>query len=287
MIITMIASQTSGQNDAPLSFPILLNHFYVVLDSATYVAIERDAFLQREFAVSEQRTTVRTDRTYTGLYFYGINTYFEFFDVAKGSGYRVGDSGIAFAVEQPGAINSLENLLGADPPTLVTRQSGKIQVPWFFMLKSLNRPLESGMSTWIMEYHPRFLAEWHPEAKGSETGISRRQILQRYALILRAQSVPTYLQDVTEITLAAEKEVTTRLAEQCKLFGYHSHTDGDTAILDGLDIVLRLVPETSSRHGIQQITLRVSSVPQEQRVFQFGPKSVLRFHDNGTATWVF
>ena len=280
----MIATRNSEDNDTALPFPILLNHFYLVLDSVTYSAVECDRFLRGEFAVSEQRTTVRTDRTYTGLYFYGVNTYFEFFDVAKEPGHRAGDSGIAFGVEQPGAINSLQSRLGADPPILVTRQSGKIQGPWFFMLKTLNHPLESGMSSWIMEYHPRFLAEWHP--KGNESGISRRQILQRYAVILRAQPAPTYFQDVTEITLAAEKEVTTCLVEHCKLFGYRFHNDGETAILEGLDIGLRLVPETSARRGVQQITFRVSSVPH-QTVFHFGPKSVLRFHDNGTATWVF
>ena len=36
---------------------VFLNHFYVVLDSPTYKAVEGDAFLRRHFAVSEKRTT--------------------------------------------------------------------------------------------------------------------------------------------------------------------------------------------------------------------------------------
>ncbi len=283
----MFSSWNSGHNDTPLPFPILLNHFYLVLDSVTYAAFEGDRFLRRQFAVSEQRTTVRTDRTYTGLYFYGANTYFEFFDVAKDPGCRVGDSGIAFGVEQPGAVSSLENRMDVDPPTLVTRQLGDTQVPWFFMLKPIDLPVDSGISTWIMEYHPLFLSQWHPEAEGSNVGIGRKQILQRYAATLNGPPAQPYLQDVVQITLATGKVVTSRLVKECKQFGYRSRTDGDTAILEGPEITLRLAPETGSLRGIQQIILRVGGAPQRQTEFQFGSTSGLEFHGNGTATWSF
>ena len=55
---------------------VFLNHFYVVLDSPTYKAIERNGFLRKRFAVNEKRTTTNAEMSYTGLYFYGINTYF-------------------------------------------------------------------------------------------------------------------------------------------------------------------------------------------------------------------
>jgi hypothetical protein len=61
---------------APQPDPLLqvfLNHFYVVLDSPTYKAVEGDAFLRLHFAVNEKRTTTNADVTYTGLYFYGCN----------------------------------------------------------------------------------------------------------------------------------------------------------------------------------------------------------------------
>lgn len=174
----ILALSFAGQNAAPLPFRVLLNHFYLVLDSAAYAAMEGDPFLRRELAVSEQRTTVRADRTYTGLYFYGTNTYFEFFDVAKETAHRVGDSGIAFGVEQPGGLEILQKRMALDPPEIITRQSGNTQVPWFFSLKPQDFPAESGMSSWIMEYHSRFLSEWHPEAAGSKAGIRRKEILR-------------------------------------------------------------------------------------------------------------
>ena len=101
--------------NAPLldSLPqVFLNHFYVVLDSSTYKAIEEDTFLRRHFAVNEKRTTTNAEMSYTGLYFYGINTYFEFFDIGNSPKDQVGDSAIAFGVDRPGAIKVLQEKLG-------------------------------------------------------------------------------------------------------------------------------------------------------------------------------
>lgn len=50
--------------------------------------------------------------TYTGLSFFGLNTYFEFFDVGNSPRDRVGDSGIAFGMDQPGTIKVLQGKLG-------------------------------------------------------------------------------------------------------------------------------------------------------------------------------
>src|SRR5215472_633715 len=38
------------------------------------------------------RTTTNAEMTYTGLYFYGVNTYFEFFDIASSPSHLIGDS---------------------------------------------------------------------------------------------------------------------------------------------------------------------------------------------------
>src|SRR5215211_6887011 len=100
--IFLLGSTSARQNNMKLSFPVYLNHFFITVDSATYKVIESNNFLRGQFAASEQRTTVRTDKTYTGLYFYGTNTYFEFFDDST-SGYKLGDSGLAFGVDKPGS----------------------------------------------------------------------------------------------------------------------------------------------------------------------------------------
>ncbi len=283
---TVLAALAAAQEMKPLPFPVPLNHFFLVLDSDTYAAIEASQFLQTEFAVFERRTTVRADLTYTGVYFYGINTYFEFFDAAKEKGRRIGDSGVAFGVDNAGNVQHLQAVLGSDPPALITRQLGDRQVPWFHMLTPKDFPFQSGISTWIMEYHPRFLAEWHPEAGGGE-GVTRRQILSRYAATLQSSAKPPLLQDVVGLTIAVDESTSSRLAGLCQAFGYSSRKEGSTMELGGPDVVLRLIPATASVRGIQQVDFRVSRMPEKQSEFKLGPKAVLKFQGGDRAVWSF
>jgi hypothetical protein len=126
----------------------------MVLDSATYRAIEGSEFLRAELAPFEARTTVRTDRTYTGLYLYGIHTDFEFFDQARETARGLGDSGLAFGVDEPGALRQLQEQLAPEFPveqTTITRQLGDEQIPWFLMMTPENVPASSPVSIWFME----------------------------------------------------------------------------------------------------------------------------------------
>src|SRR6266446_2027623 len=140
---------------------VYLNHFYVVLDAETYAAVDSSSFLHDEFAAFERRTTVRTDKTYTGIYFYGTNTYFEFFDGSKQSEFRQGVSGLALSPEESGALEALHRQIESEPPQLITRKFGVAQVPWFTMLEPKGLSPDASVNPWFMEYHPRFLAEWH------------------------------------------------------------------------------------------------------------------------------
>lgn len=282
----LLSSLAIAQKKERLSFSVPLNHFFLVLDSATYADIESNHFLQTEFAVFERRTTVRADRTYTGLYFYGTNTYFEFFDVAKEAKSGVGDSGIAFGVEHPGALQMLQGQLASESPKVVTRQIDGKQVPWFFSIAPNDFPSESAISTWLMEYHPRFLSEWHPEAGSSNQGIRRKQILKRYASALKNVPARPYLQDVVGLTIAVDKLTRAKMAKMCELLGYRFRMDGEATVLKGRNFVLRLISETASVRGIQQATFRVRRMPEREEL-HFGSRSILKFNDNGTATWSF
>src|ERR1022692_1746348 len=97
-----------------------LNHFYVILDHDTFTAIEQNAFLKEQFAVFEKRTTVRTDRTYTGIYFYGHQTYFEMLD-ATTADPNLGHGGMAFGNDGDAAAGGKSPVEGSKP-MLVTRE---------------------------------------------------------------------------------------------------------------------------------------------------------------------
>jgi len=268
---------------------LALNHFYIVLDSATYKDIEQDRFLRREFAVTEQRTTTRSDMSYTALYFYGTTTYFEFFDAANQPA-GLGDGGIALGVDQTGGLVAVKKELASDfsiGQVPITRQSDQKQIPWFYTAGFPNLPPDSGMRFWAMEYHPRFLAEWNPQGNIKNEGVSRKQILQRYAAVLKDEPAKSYFEDVVALTLAVTEPTQKRLAELGKRLGYGGRAEGTTMILEGPDVVLRLIPQTDKQRGIQEITMRVRRQPEKQSEFRFGGRSVLKFHRNGLATWSF
>jgi hypothetical protein len=288
--MALLDSTNLIQNKQELSFQVPLNHFFLTLDHATFQEIQNSVFLRKAFAPSEERTTVRKDMTYTGLYFYGINTYFEFFDASQEKSRKVGDSAIAFGVEQSGASQILQARAGGELPMQilpVTRQLGEAQIPWFFMLKPENRGLDAGTSTWAMEYDTKFLAQWHNEIADNNQGITRKEILQRYVSVLKNTPPNPFLEEVLAMTLAADLSSIELLIKQGKVFGNNIHKENNATFLQGYDFTLRLIPENAGQYGIQEITLQVNRQPDTQTEFRFGAKSILKFHDNGTATWSF
>ena len=148
----MAFSHMAASGDPP---PVVtLNHFYVVVDAATYEAARTSPFLTREFAPFEARTTVRNDKSYTGIYWYGRATYFELFE--PGEQGPAGASGLALGVEQPEASALVkqhwEAALGGAGGGLVTRKTETDEVPWFEMTYAREIP---GVRVWLMEYHTR------------------------------------------------------------------------------------------------------------------------------------
>ena len=278
-----------SRHPSPDSSPaVFLNHFYMVLDSPTCKAVEEDPFLRRHFAANEKRTTTNADMTYTGLYFYGLHTYFEFFDIADSPQHRVADCGIAFGVDQPGAIRVLQQKLG---PSLeasvspVTRLHQGKQIPWFYMATLRSLPYESEMSSWVMEYHPEFLAIWNPQPKETNQGTSRRDILKRYAEVLEPAEEPR-LEDVIGLTVAAQAPATEGLIQFCREIGYSIEREqGGDITLGGPDFVLRLIPATESLRGVREIKLRTRSPLRHEEEHRLG-QSVLKCVDR-SAIWSF
>jgi len=274
----------------PDSLPqVFLNHFYVVLDSPTYKAIEEDGFLRKHFAVNEKRTTTNAEMTYTGLYFYGTNTYFEFFDIGNSPKDCVGDSAIAFGVDKPGAIRVLQEKLGPSlEPNLksVTRLYQGKDIPWFFMATSRSLPYESGLSCWVMEYHPEFLGNWNLRPGGTNRGISRKEILQRYSEVLKPADEPR-LVDVVGLTVAVDASDKNSLIDFCLQLSYEidRKQNDDVVALHGPDFVLLLIPATKSGRGIREIKMRTRNPSEPGEQHQLG-QSTLKFAGS-SAIWSF
>jgi Family of unknown function (DUF5829) len=148
---------------------MLLNHVYLTVDQATFDAAER--FLGG-FGALEKRTTVRKDKTYTGLYLYGEQTYLEL--LPPDSANFGAASGIAYAVEVPGALTRVCQALRAPALEEITRG----EVPWF---KSCRPEQLPGLAEWVMEYIPAFFRGFHPGLPPTRPTIARSDALTRYA----------------------------------------------------------------------------------------------------------
>jgi len=268
---------------------VYLNHFFLVLDTETFQAIEQSPFLRNEFAVFEKRTTTRSDSSYTGIYFYGRNTYFEFFDAAVEKTWPIGSCGIAFGVDKEGELEQIQINLEKNQKAFsseVTRGWKDIQVPWFDMLLTDSIPINPLFISWIMAYDPRFLEEWHPDKPPAEPGISRKKVLERYAAVLNTDQADRLLQDVTGIKAAVPEKIISGMKKLGVSLGLDIVEKDDLVIIKGSDLKLQLIPETSSQHGIVQIEFSIKGKPKQVE-HHFGHKSVLTFPSITKAIWKF
>lgn len=268
---------------------VYLNHFFLVLDTETYRAIEKSPFLKQEFAVFEKRTTIRRDTSYTGIYFYGRNTYFEFFNAAVEKTRPIGSCGLAYGVDRAGELKQLQSRLEKDHKTFfstVTRGWNEAQIPWFKMLMTDSMPVNPVFMSWLMEYDPRFLAEWHSDKPPADADVSRRSILQRYAAVLEVAQADRLLLDVTGIKAAVPEKVTSGMKKLGASLGFFISKKDKTVVLQGADFKLLLIPETSNSRGIVQIEFSIKGRPK-QTEYRFGSRSTLKFPSHTRAIWKF
>jgi len=202
----VFALTATGEADQPKPV-VYVNHVLVRPDETTLAAVRKSAFLRDQFAPMEERTTVRTDTTYHGVYFYGTNTYFELMQPDKENG--VGTSGIGFSIDRAAELPDLESgvaKLSSKPttiePTTRKAENGK-QVPWF---SDLEVPLVAAdrLELFIMAYDPRFLAQWYPQFPPSTHATTRSAILDRYVAKIGKEKARAngLMEDVSSIELS-------------------------------------------------------------------------------------
>jgi uncharacterized protein DUF5829 len=212
---------SAGLDVAPAVSPGL-DHVRLSLDHETFAAIEQSDYLKSRFAVFEERTTVRTDKTYSGIYLYGRETYIEFGD-DTGTGIPAGAGLIAFGGDEPPAgVPAVAGDSGT-APRLATRELDGAQIPWYF---TMAQPWKSGpdmiFGTSLMENDPNFLARWHPEANSPKTNgatATRAAVLDRYKAVLKGVPSQPLMADVTGLTMAVKPESKTRLEAWMKTIG--------------------------------------------------------------------
>lgn len=271
------------------SLKILLNHFYLTLDAPTYSAIVQCNFLRNQLAPNEIRTTHRTDRSYTGLYFYGEKTYFEFFDVTTETNRKVGDSAIAFGLEQEGETTLLQERWLNSTRLTITRPAKDSQVNWFEMLIPAGFLLESPIAVWTMEYLPTFLQKWQPQTTADDVSkakwMARKTVLTRYKSLIPPIENPV-LRNVIGLTLWADSTALAAFEQFTDDFGYAKKpTETGFSFTDVEDVRYHINLSNSDLYGITEVVFEINSLPSQQ-VWKLG-NSTLTFPEEGKAVWSF
>ena len=272
-----------------LSLQVLLNHFYLTLDAPTYDAIVHCDFLRNQFAPNEIRTTHRTDRSYTGLYFYGEKTYFEFFDVTTETNRKAGDSAIAFSLEQEEETTLLQERWIDSKRLTITRPTKEIQVNWFEMLIPAGFSLESPIAVWTMEYSPTFLQKWNSQDATDELSkaewMARKTVLSRYKSLIPPIENPV-LRNVIGLTLWADSTVYEAFKKFTEDFGYSKNaTETGFSFTDSDEVTYHIHLSNSDLYGITEVVFEVNSLPSQQ-AWKLG-NSTLCFMEEGKAVWSF
>ena len=288
-LVTFHASADDIAQGNGMAIPVFLNHFFTVLDIETYGAIAASDFITREFAPHEYRETVRGDRSYAGIYFYGKNTYFEFFDeVSRGPGSK-GFSMLALGVDEAGELAAMQSQLANSYPLTmrqITRGYDDAQIAWFDQVHADNArgSPRLGYGAWVMEYDPTFLETWNPESSSDE-GVTRSALLKRYVAVLDDAPDDPYFEDIIGLTFALDPVSLQDSVDLARAMGYDESRDGDDYLFGGPDFELRLTPVGDSGRGVREMKMKVYRIP-ETKEYKLG-NSTLLFNDDRTATWSF
>ncbi len=260
--------------------PVFLNHFFLTLDKATFQAVKSQDWLRTAFAPFEERTTKRNDTTYTGIYFYGRSTYFEFFEAGSEPGKVKGASGIAFGVESAGGAKLLAPVFAEQ--TLIARQVDGVAAPWFHSGERAGAKREDFFRTWVMEYHGEFLKQWHPTLPPENANaLRRRAVLDRYvAKIGESHHRNDFLlKDVSAIEINLPTDEAARFKKVLEALDYQ--LTGDTAT--GPEIRISVTSKPGQR-GIRSATFSLQrSVPSDLELVIGASK--LALSTRGQAVW--
>lgn len=294
LLLAIAAAPASAADPGEIAF---FNHAYAIVDPETAAAISESAYL-RQIASLEVRRTVAGDRSWSGRYLQGRETYFEFFgppDLEPGQLTPVGTLGIAFSVERVKQLASVEARLRAlglkTETSTIPRTLGERQIPWFDVLSLVEpsqdpdprMPKSPFVAAWLMEYSPAYFDEpatAKEPADGPEDIVTR----ERYNSDDYAKKL---VRDVVGIEIAiTRKDYREKLDPILRASGARIETSGRRVTARGALTTLRIgLTDDASKTGLRGITMSLNRAVQRDATmigrsrFVIGP--------GRTARWTF
>ena len=224
--------------------PVYLNHLLIFLDADTYRSIGASGFLNEHFASSEERTThdQATGMSWTGRYYYGRDTYFEFMNPDRTS-WAPRDA-LAFGMEREGGSEELAGRLERELKRDITlfkrkRRYRDQDIPWFWTV-DIPRKDDARLISWVMEYDPGFLDRWAPDLPPEKPAagkpcIARSGFLTRYRSAIGDDLPDRLFRDITSVTVTLPPNEADLLAAELGVYGYAATKMGRPAEPDGDD----------------------------------------------------
>lgn len=275
-----------------MEYFVLLNHLFLSVDALTYQSIYTSDFLRNEFAVSESRTTVRPDYPdgYTGLYFYGHETYFEFFD-AENSTFTLNSFGIASGYETKGKLQAVYKAMESKHdvrPYQVGREVNGNTLDWFTTLPAHHERFRDKLVLWAMEYNDSFISNWLGADNHLQGSILQRDVLTAYVIKLEQEEIKksALMKDITAVDIMLEQQDLLVYSDIFVGFGWGLETVDECYLLSSQTTTISLCPTTAdAQPGIHRIMFSLNRKYDGAEQKTFG-SSILKFKEK-TAEWIF
>lgn len=222
--------------------PVVLNHLYVVLNEPQFAVFRDHPYFRERFAAVDTGFPkfAAVNPGSQALYFRGRDTYLEIFGPNNPFGEPAGKVGLGWSVEQPGAIDWVENQLRGHAADRIERTlriwdfETAQPVNWYHAVYR-QFPQSSRTVWWFSEYHADFFPALFPARRANHVDLTRRTFLRdRFRPDLD-------LINLTGAELALSAEDAGRLTADLESLGYRRQTCGDQCLdLTGTEFTLSL-----------------------------------------------
>lgn len=242
--------------------PVVFNHLYVVLNEPQFAVFRDHPYFRERFAAVDAgfpKFAAVTPAS-QALYFRGRDTYLEIFGPNNRFGEPVGKVGLGWSVEQPGAIDWVENQLRGHAADRIERTLRRWDfetaqpVNWYHAVYR-QFPQSSRTVWWFSEYHHEFFPALFPARRANHVDLARRTfLLDRFRPDLD-------LINLTGAELALSAEQAGHLTADLISLGYRQQTCGDECLdLIGTEFTLSL-HTGSETSGLQCVRFDARRAP--------------------------
>lgn len=257
---------------------IFLNHFYFVVDTATYEAIKMSDFIRNTFSVLEERTTHTSDgRSWTGIYLYGKNTYLEIFE--EGSKWPINSLGIGMGHERIGGIDDLQKIMSLRLNEEVhvywtEKEQNERKIKWFKCMWIDFLKSNPDSSLWVMEYAPEYL---NAHDTIESTNITRQRHLSRI------YDPTKELVDIEAISLSLNTDEYDKYLQFYSILGYEIIMNNNKTLLKGPGLTIE-IEKSETYNGLTSFRGSISSM-SKRRVINLGKSTLSLDHINQSFEW--